>query len=62
MLEKTPPPIDQLDPVTPAQVDRARQACATHALDALDLAYLLDVVGIGPDWQEQWRGPVAQAS
>lgn len=58
MVEKTPPAIDQLDPVTPAQVDAARMACATYARDAADLAQLLAVVGIGPGWRSTWRGPV----
>lgn len=58
VVQKTPSPIDQLAPVTPAQVEQARRACAVYAADAADLALLLEAVGIGPDWRDAWRGPV----
>lgn len=60
VVEKTPSPIDQLAPITPTQVDRARRACATYARDAADLAQLLEAVGIGPGWRDAWRGPVVE--
>jgi hypothetical protein len=54
-------PVESMDTIKTADIERARLVCATHATDADDLTQLLDTLGIGNGWRLSWHGPLDES-